>query len=251
MNLLLLEPDELSTDGTARLAGARLRHLREVLGAAPGRTLRAGVLGGNLGSAEVLALGETEAVLRVDLDRAPPPRPGVDLVLAMPRPKALRRILAASASMGVDRLVLLAAARVEKSYLASPVLRPERIHQHLVDGLEQAQDTVLPEVHLEPRFRPFVEDRMDVLLGPGERWLLHPGDEGPRAPSDEGRLALAIGPEGGWVPFERDLLQSRGFRPLGFGPRTLRTETVVPYALGWATGGRAAADRLYLGAGQR
>jgi RsmE family RNA methyltransferase len=162
----------------------------------------------------------------------------VDLVLAVPRPKALRRILAAVASMGVDRLVLLAAARVEKSYLASPVLTPERMRKHLLDGLEQAQDTVLPEVHVEPRFRPFVEDRLDPLLGPGERWLLHPGDEGPRHPASSGRLALAIGPEGGWVPFERTLLEARGFHPLGFGPRTLRSETIVPFALGWATGRR-------------
>jgi RsmE family RNA methyltransferase len=251
MNLLLLVHDEISADGTARLTGDRLRHLREVLGARPGSTVRAGVVGGRVGTAEILALTDAEAVLRPALDRPPPPRPGLDLVLALPRPKALRRVLAASASMGVDRLVLLAAARVEKSYFGSPVLQPERIRKHLLDGLEQAQDTVLPEVHVETRFRPFVEDRMDALLGPGERWLLHPGDEGPRTPSDEGRLALAVGPEGGWVPFERELLQSRGFRPLGFGPRTLRTETIVPYALGWATGRRGAADRLYLGAGER
>jgi 16S rRNA (uracil1498-N3)-methyltransferase len=251
MNLLLLEPEELSADGTARLIGARLRHLREVLGVGAGSTVRAGLIDGQVGTAEVLSLTDIEAVLRPVLDHSPPPRPGVDLVLALPRPKALRRVLAASASMGVDRLVLLAAARVEKSYFASPVLQPDRIRKHLLDGLEQAQDTVLPEVHLELRFRPFVEDRMDALLGPGERWLLHPGDEGPRTPSDEGRLALAIGPEGGWVPFERDLLHSQGFRPLGFGPRTLRTETIVPYALGWATGRRRAADRLYLGPARR
>ena len=159
-------------------------------------------------------------------------------MLAIPRPKALRRVLAAAASMGVDRLVLLAAARVEKSYFASPVLQPERIRKHLRDGLEQAQDTVLPEVLFEPRFRPFVEDRLDALLGRSERWLLHPGDDGPRRPAPAGRLALAIGPEGGWVPFERTLLESRGFRPLGFGTRTLRTETIVPFALGWATGRR-------------
>lgn len=238
MNLLLLLPDELSVDGTARLAGPRLRHLREVLHARAGSTLRAGLLGGRLGTAEVLSMGPEEAVLRPTLDQPPPPRPGVDLVLAVPRPKALRRILAAVAALGVDRLVLLAAARVEKSYLGSPVLASERIRRHLLDGLEQAQDTVLPEVSLETRFRPFVEDRMESLLGPGERWLLHPGDDEPTRPSPEGRLALAIGPEGGWVPFERTLLEARGFRPLGFGPRTLRTETVVPFALGWATGQR-------------
>jgi len=238
MNLLLLQPEDVHPDGTARVSGDRLAHLREVLRSGPGRTLRAGVVGGLVGTAEVLALHEGEAVLRVTLDQPPPPRPGLDLVLALPRPKALRRVLAASASMGVDRLVLLAAARVEKSYFASPVLQPGTVRKHLLDGLEQAQDTVLPEVHVEPRFRPFVEDRMDALLGPGERWLLHPGNEGPRHPSEEGRLALAIGPEGGWVPFERTLLEARGFRPLGFGIRTLRTETVVPFALGWATGRR-------------
>jgi RsmE family RNA methyltransferase len=251
MNLLLLATDELLADGTARLTGDRLRHLREVLGARPGSTVRAGVVGGLVGTAEILALTDAEAVLRPVLDRPPPRRPGLDLVLALPRPKALRRVLAASASMGIDRLVLLAAARVEKSYFDSPVLRPERIRKHLLDGLEQAQDTVLPQVQVEMRFRPFVEDRMDALLGPGERWLLHPGDDGPRTPADDGRLALAVGPEGGWVDFERDLLRSRGFRPLGFGARTLRTETIVPFALGWATGRRGAAERLYLGAGQR
>jgi RsmE family RNA methyltransferase len=234
MNLFLLDPEELSSDGTTRLSGPRLRHLGEVLKVVPGATVRVGVLGGRLGTAEVLSVGAGQAVLRVAVDLRPPPRPGVDLLLAVPRPKALRRILPAVASLGVDRLVLVAAARVERSYLDSSVLAPETMRRHLLDGLEQAQDTVLPEVSLEPRFRPFVEDRMDGLLGPGERWLLHPGDGGPRRPSPEGRLALAIGPEGGWVPFERALLEVHGFRPLGFGARTLRTETVVPFALGWA-----------------
>ena len=184
--------------------------------------------------AEVLSAGPGEVVLRLAADLPPPPRPGVDLVLAMPRPKALRRILPVLASLGVDRLVLLAAARVERSYLESSVLAPETMRRHLLDGLEQAQDTVLPQVSIEHRFRPFVEDRMDALLGPGERWLLHPGEGAPPRPSPDRRLALAIGPEGGWVPFERALLEARGFRPLAFGVRTLRTETVVPFALGWA-----------------
>src|SRR5215475_5336677 len=99
MNLLLLLPDEVAPDGTARLTGARLRHLREVLGVGPGSTVRAGVLGGSVGTAEVLTLTDAEAVLRTMLDHPPPPRPGVDLLLAVPRPKALRRILAAAASL--------------------------------------------------------------------------------------------------------------------------------------------------------
>jgi len=234
MNIILLPPEELTPEGLARLSGARARHVLEVLRAGPGSTVRAGVVGGRLGMAQVVSGGPAEVVLRLALDGPPPPRPNVDLVLAMPRPKALRRLLPVVASLGVDRLVLIAATRVERSYLESSVLAPETMRRHLLDGLEQAQDTVLPRVSVEPRFRPFVEDRMDALLGPGERWVLHPGAGLLPRPSPDGRLALAIGPEGGWVPFERALLEAHGFRPLAFGVRTLRTETVVPFALGWA-----------------
>jgi RsmE family RNA methyltransferase len=234
MNLLLLAPDELLPDGTARVQGRRARHVAEVLRAGPGDTLRAGVLGGKLGTARLLALEEDGAHLALTLTDPPPSRPGVDLLLAMPRPKALRRVLAAVASLGVDRLVLLNAARVEKSYFDSRVLAEARMHKHLLDGLEQAQDTVLPEVIVAERFRPFVEDTLEGLVGPSERRVLHPGPMEAGRPSAGERLVLAIGPEGGWVPFERELLAAHGFTPLGLGPRTLRTETVVPFALGWA-----------------
>jgi RsmE family RNA methyltransferase len=235
MNLLLLTPDEVRADGTAQVGGRRARHVAEVLRARPGDTVRAGVLGGKLGTARLLSLEGEEVVLALTFAEEPPPRPGVDLLLALPRPKALRRILAAVASLGVDRLVLLNAARVEKSYFDAQVLAPERTRKHLIDGLEQARDTILPEVHLAPRFRPFVEDTLDGLLGPGQRWLLHPGPDTPPLHPPGGRITLAVGPEGGWVPFERELLAARGFQPLSLGTRSLRTETVVPFALGWAT----------------
>lgn len=235
MNLLLLTPDEVRADGTAQVGGRRARHVAEVLRAGPGDTVRAGVLGGKLGTARLLSLEGEEVVLALTFAEEPPPRPEVDLLLALPRPKALRRILAAVASLGVDRLVLLNAARVEKSYFDAQVLAPERTRKHLIDGLEQARDTILPEVHLAPRFRPFVEDTLDGLLGPGQRWLLHPGPDTPPLHPPGGRITLAVGPEGGWVPFERELLAARGFQPLSLGIRSLRTETVVPFALGWAT----------------
>jgi RsmE family RNA methyltransferase len=47
-----------------------------------------------------------------------------------------------------------------------------------------------------------------------------------------GRVALAIGPEGGWVDFELTLLAARGFVPFSLGERILRVEVAVPYALG-------------------
>jgi RsmE family RNA methyltransferase len=230
MNLLLLESTDLAADGTARLTGRRLRHALEVLRAAEGDVLRVGLLGGLVGTAEVLRTGE-ELVLRPSFDLPPPERPGVDLLLAIPRPKALRKVLPAAASVGVDRIVLVNATRVEKSYFDSRVLEPGAVRELLILGLEQARDTRLPEVLVRERFRPFVEDELDALWPGTTRLVAHPGTDAVlRAQSR--RTVLAIGPEGGWVPFEIELLRSREFTPFTLGPRTLRVEVAVPYALG-------------------
>ena len=229
MNLLLLRAEDFRPDGTAQLEGRRLLHAREVLRAAQGDVLRVGLLGGNAGAGEVLSLDDTRLVLRCDLREPPPARPGVDLLLAIPRPKALQRIFPAAASLGVDRIVLVNAARVEKSYFDSHVLA--QIEDLLVLGLEQARDTRLPEVIVRERFRPFVEDELDSVFPEGARLLAHPPATS-APPSISGRTVLAIGPEGGWVPFEIDLLRQHGFSPFSLGPRPLRVEVALPYALG-------------------
>ncbi|MDY7228850.1 16S rRNA (uracil(1498)-N(3))-methyltransferase [Hyalangium rubrum] len=236
MNLLLLFDEDFLPDGTARLTGRRAQHAREVLRAEPGETLRVGRLGGLVGTGEVLENTADTLRLRVSLTEPPPERAGVDLLLAIPRPKALKKVLPAVASLGVDRVVLVNAARVEKSYFDSKVLAPAFVQELLLQGLEQARDTRLPEVHVRERFRPFIEDELDTLFGRDAlRLLPHPPARQPltttgveRAP----RVVLAIGPDGGWVPFEAELLAAHGFHPFTLGPRILRVETAVPVLLG-------------------
>ena len=232
MNLLLLRDDDFLADGTARLVGRRALHAREVLKASAGAKLRVGRLNGRVGSGEVLSATASELRLRVALDAEPPPRPGLDLVLALPRPKALKKVLCAVASLGVDRLFLVNAARVEKSYFESKVLAQASVDELFSLGLEQARDTVPPRLMVRERFRPFVEDELDALLGPkAARLVAHP--VAPKAVAVRpGRVALAIGPEGGWVDFELELLAARGFVPFSLGERILRVEVAVPYALG-------------------
>ena len=229
MNLLLLREDDFLPDGTARLAGRRLLHAREVLRASQGDVLRVGKLGGLTGTGEVLALTEAELVLRCDLAQPPPARPGVDLILAMPRPKALRRILPAAASLGIDRIALVNAARVEKSYFDSHVLA--QAEELFVFGLEQARDTRPPLLSVHERLKPFVEDELDALFPSRARLVAHPAADA-RGLAPEGRAVIAIGPEGGWVPFELQLFAQRGFAAFSLGPRPLRVEVALPYALG-------------------
>jgi RsmE family RNA methyltransferase len=233
VNLLLLRPEEVRDDGTALLAGRRHEHARAVLRAQAGDTLRVGVRGGRCGRGEVLAEGPDGLRLRVRLDAEPPPRAGVSLLLALPRPKALRRVIPAVASLGVDRVVLVNAARVERSYFDSRVLEPAALDALVDLGLEQARDTRPPAIEVRDRFRPFVEDELDAWAGPSARLVPHPPAGAPVPRIDEGRpVALAIGPDGGWVPFEVALLERAGFTPVSLGPRVLRVEVAVSHVLG-------------------
>ncbi|MFZ5471984.1 MAG: 16S rRNA (uracil(1498)-N(3))-methyltransferase [Myxococcota bacterium] len=234
MNLLLLRDEDFLPDGSVRLAGRRLTHAHEVLRISEGKRLRVGRLGGLAGVGEVVHQSSEELVLKVTLDSPPPVRPGIDLVLAVPRPKALKKVLPAVASLGIDRVVLVNAFRVEKSYFDAKVLSPEAIDELLALGLEQARDTVPPQVLVRDRFRPFVEDELDALFGRSSRRLLaHPGAE--RSLTElrpGGRVVLAVGPEGGWIPFELELLAAHGFEPFTLGARTLRVEVAVPCLVG-------------------
>lgn len=227
MNLLLLTPDDCPEPGLARLTGRRLKHVQDIHRAVEGDKLRVGMLGGLMGSAEILSLTRDELVLRPVLDTVPPDKLPLTLLLSLPRPKMLKRILQTVAAMGVSRLVLMNSYRVEKSFWDSPWLAPESVREQLVLGLEQARDTVLPEVLIEPLFKPFVEDRLSALCRNTRCYVAHPVAEAPCPVALNQALTVAIGPEGGFIPYEVEKLVATGFEAVHLGPRILRVETAV------------------------
>ena len=231
MNLLLLNNDDFIAEDRVRITDRRLQHLNTVNKASAGQTLRAGLLGGLQGNALVLSINEDAAELQVDFHSPPPAKLPITLLLALPRPKMLRRTLQTIASMGVAKLVLINSYRVEKSFWQTPFLQPEALHEQLILGLEQARDTVLPEIILAKRFKPFVEDELPAMAANTRGLIAHPGDypECPRALSEP--VTLAIGPEGGWIPYEVELLSQAGLNPVQLGERILRVETAVPALL--------------------
>jgi RsmE family RNA methyltransferase len=232
MNLVLLLPEDLLAPDRARLTGRRLRHVREVHRAAMGDELVVGLLGERMGRGRVLRLEDEALELALVLDQEPPPKLPLTLVIAVPRPKVLNRVVAAASSLGAARLVLVNAWKVEKAYWASPRMQPENLRQQMLLGLEQARDTVLPELRLARLFRPFVEDELPELLGGGTGLLAHPGT-GEAAPKKlVAPITLAIGPEGGWIEAEVQSLLKAGLSPLDLGPRILRTETALAVLVG-------------------
>jgi 16S rRNA (uracil1498-N3)-methyltransferase len=232
VNLILFEAGEVRDDGTVTLGDVRdvrAAHVRQVLRVQAGDDVRVGLIDGPIGQATIVAIDGERVELRCQFDAAVPPRPAVDLLLALPRPKVLRRLWAQLAALGVGQIVLTNALRVERDYFDAHVLQEAVYRPLLIEGLQQARDTRLPRVLIRKQFKPFVEDDLSRVFEPGARLVAHPGVE--RSMADivheqrSSRALLAIGPEGGWNDFELDLLRAHDFHTVSMGARVLRADT--------------------------
>jgi len=229
MNLLLLDQPDLSVGNEVEVNTSRYPRRSDIWPPPIGRALRVGRLNGPMGTALVTRSDERVVNLRIDsLDIPAPDALPLTLLLALPRPKMLRRTLRTCTELGVKQIHLINSYRVEKSYWQSPLLAAERLREYLWAGLEQACDTVLPTVSLHRLFKPFVEDELPAIVSGRVGLIAHP-DANVSFPSDIKHAAtLAVGPEGGFTDYELSLLISQGFSAGSLGPRILRVETAVP-----------------------
>lgn len=238
MNLLLLAPDEIGPGArvqlTRRVGDPRAEHLLRVLKVKPGSVIRAGVLDGLQGTAEVLSCSEHGVELRVSCNEPSPP-PGRDtLLLAFARPKVLSRCLEHATALGFGRIVLFRSRRVEKSHLSSHALSESAILERLRRGLEQSRRTQRPSVHAIPRFRQLIEEHLEGGLPSDNRFVADAdaAEEAALAAVTQEPLSLVIGPEGGLIDHELESFASRGFRLVCAGRQPLRVESAVSYLAG-------------------
>ncbi len=234
MNLILLQPADYIAPDCARLLfnhattiDKRAQHIRDILGAAHGATIKIGDLNGLLGNGKIIEFDEHGITLQVTRTQPPPPKLPLTIILALPRPKVLRRIVRTVAELGVQKLILLNTYKVEKSYWQSPALAPAMLRDYLCEGLQQARDTVLPDIQLERLFKPFVEDRLPTILGDTMGLIAHPGTHATCPLAIDRACTLAIGPEGGFTDYEVTKLQQAGCNPIQLGARILRVETAL------------------------
>jgi RsmE family RNA methyltransferase len=235
MNLLLFEQQELDGPNKDRLVltDQRARHIHTILKLRPNDTLRIGMVNGKMGQGTITLLEKGDEYLvelKVELNSSPLSVPAVELILALPRPIMLQRILKQATVMGVRRIHLIRSAKVEKPFFQTPVLEPEKIKELLLEGLTQTVDTHLPEVLIHRRFKPFVQDVVPTLTGHG--LFAHPGmtaelpEVYPKS-GEEKKILLAVGPEGGWNDFEVENFLAQGFAGFSMGKRILHVDTAV------------------------
>jgi RsmE family RNA methyltransferase len=232
VNVLLLHPEDFCGRDEVVVRGRRYEHLKKIVQVQPGQVIEAGVLNGRTGQARVLALSADSITLQLDLHEAPPPPVAITLLLALPRPLMLKRILQTVTTMGIKDIHLIHTRRVEKSYWNSSDLAPEVLQHQLVLGLEQARDTVLPQLHFHRRFNPFVTTELPTLVANKRALLAHPGNYVACPCHVDEPVVLAVGPEGGLLDDEVLSFVEQGFELVQLGQRVLRVEAAVTALLG-------------------
>ena len=231
MNLILLEPEDFQSSTQVILRGRRFQHMTEVHRAEVGDCMKVGVVNGQIGEGEITGRSDGHIAMSVSLERdAPPPLP-LTMILALPRPKMLKRTIQHATALGVKTLYLINAYRVEKSYWQSPWLAEDKLREQCLLGLEQAVDTVVPKIELRKRFKPFVEDELPAIAEKSLKLVAHPVTDVPCPVDILQQTTLAVGPEGGFIPYEVEKLQEIGFQSVHLGPRILRVETALPVLL--------------------
>ncbi|MBK5649935.1 16S rRNA (uracil(1498)-N(3))-methyltransferase [Acinetobacter proteolyticus] len=232
MNIVLLETEQCHSVDMWQINQPRqLQHLRQHLQLNVGDTLKVGIRAGQRYLTEVVSISEQGITVRPIQTEVVPAKLPVHLILALPRPKVLRRIIMDAVTLGVERISLIHSYRVDKSYWQTPFL--QQLNDYVTLGLEQAGDTLAPEIQLYKRFKPFVEDVLPTLIVAEQpAYVAHPYAEQPMPYAIRHRCIVVIGPEGGFIPYEIDLLIKNGCQAMSLGNRILRTETAVSNILG-------------------
>ena len=253
MNCILLPAADVIAPFAQIYDTGQIKHIKDILGATVGDTLKIGQLGGNLGTAIIEEMTAEKIQLReVKLTIAPPEKLDVTVILALPRPKVLRRLIMDMTALGVRDIILINSYRTQKSYWQSPLLA--RLDEFVLEGLQQGVDTIAPRIRLQKRFKPFVEDELASIVT-GAAVVAHPYSElsinqyfnnlnsvhnkdtiQPNGLSKTSKPVLpsvvCIGAEGGWIEYEIALLAAHGCQAVNIGSRILRTEAAVNVILG-------------------
>ncbi|WP_374665140.1 16S rRNA (uracil(1498)-N(3))-methyltransferase [Acinetobacter sp.] len=231
MNIVLLDPRQTQSELWSISAQRQIEHLKTHVDVQVGDTLKVGIREGKRYLTEVLAVSDQQIQLKPIAEEAVPAKLPVTLIVAMPRPKVLRRLIMDSVTLGVEKIILLHSYRVDKSYWQTPFL--QQLSHYIDLGLEQAGDTIAPQIELHKRFKPFVEDVLPIMIRPDRpAFVAHPYEEVKMPAGIAQGCTIVIGPEGGFIPYEIELLKKNGCQAVSLGSRIIRTETVIPYVLG-------------------
>ncbi|WP_137191656.1 16S rRNA (uracil(1498)-N(3))-methyltransferase [Stenotrophomonas rhizophila] len=176
--------------------------------------------------ATLVVVGKRDAQVRVDAALAVANESPLHITLlqGIARGEKMDLILQKATELGVNAIVPVNAERTEVKLDAA---RAEKRLAHwtsvVVSACGQSGRARVPSVaapqSLLDAARQMPAEALKLTLDPlGEHRLS-------TLPPAPGGVVIAIGPEGGWSPRDRQALGEAGFQGLQLGPRILRTET--------------------------
>jgi 16S rRNA (uracil1498-N3)-methyltransferase len=224
--------------GSATLRGEAARHLGRVLRAEAGQLYE-------LSDGQCVWLARTESVGRDEVqfslvEQMPAPIAPVrtELLLAIVKFDRFEWALEKATELGVEEIAPLAADRSEKGLIAAAEKRAERWKRILAESSQQARRLRIPalrETAKPPDAFRASDAPLKLLLSERAgakplRAVLEPVALA-QCSDDAARVAIAIGPEGGWTDAEFASSADCGFVEVALGINILRTETAVCAAL--------------------
>ncbi|MBL8028251.1 MAG: 16S rRNA (uracil(1498)-N(3))-methyltransferase [Fibrobacteres bacterium] len=232
MNIILLDKNETNSDGSAKIDGRRFLHISKVLKSKIGDSIRIGVIDGLCGTGTISEICDNSIIFKTEFSKAAPSPLPITLLLALPRPKAFRRTLETAVTMGVKRIFVLNSSNVEKSYWDSPFLTPEALRERMLLGLEQAGDTIIPQLTLCRSFETLINDNLKDIIKDSTAVIAGPSEVNESQPKPNGQITLCVGPDRGFTAYEQKRFIESGFVQYSLGSRTLRVEQAVPALIG-------------------
>ncbi len=230
LTTLLVSPAELAV-GELWIDGDRHRHLFRARRLAVGERLRLVDGAGRARRADVERLEHGRALLRLSsTETVPGPHRDLELLVAPPRPPRATWLVEKATELGVAAIRFVGGERAPRRYGETTLGRLRRV---AVAALEQSQQARLPELSGVHDWR----ELESLLAGSGDRLRLERGGAAWRPGTGAGRLALVIGPEGGWSEAETAALDELGCRATALGPSVLRVETAAVVAAALALAG--------------
>lgn len=216
----------LSAGTTITLPEAAAAHLVRVLRLQPGDACVLFNGDGNDYDARIASVGKRSVEAGIVGARAVDNESSlrITLVQGIARGEKMDWILQKATELGVAGIVPVASERSEVKLDAERAgKRLAHWRSVVVSACEQSGRSRIPEVAAAQPLQAALSG-----LPPVSRFLLDPeatqSIAGLSQPLDSG-CVLAVGPEGGWSPRDREILREAGFSGLRLGPRILRTET--------------------------
>ena len=230
MNHLIFFSEDKISDNEIQISDNRKDHILNILELKKGDNLRVGEFNGKTGSGKITDIDEN-ITIEFSVTDNPPEKIPLHVIVGLSRPKVLSRLITDLTTYGVEKIDIIQTWYGDKGYWNNDLFTEKGLKESITKGLEQAMDTIPPEIKLVRRFGPYSNDVLPTYSENSRCYIAQPNSENELGNHKNERSVIAIGPERGFTPYEVNQFTKAGFEPVTLGNRILRTEAAAHFAV--------------------